>query len=138
MSNGQPAFAAVPLLPDNVQVATANTNRDGSGTLVTVTTGPSGGVRQGDVIEQVVIQAVGTVTDGMIRFFISHDAGTTKHLIDEIQVSALAPSGTTPAFRTTAADLIGLVFANQNAILYASTNNAETFNIIVQKAGVPV
>lgn len=132
-----PAYASVPLLPDNVQVTAANTNRDGTGTVVAVTTGPSGGVRMGDVIEQVIIQAAGAVTDGMIRFFISHDAGTTKRLIDEIQVAALTPSGTTPAYRNTAPDLVGMTFANQNAILYASTNNAETFNIIVQKSGVP-
>lgn len=132
-----PAYASVPLLPDNVQVTAANTNRDGTGTVVAVTTGPSGGVRMGDVIEQVIIQAAGAVTDGMIRFFISHDAGTTKRLIDEIQVSALTPSGTTPAYRNTAPDLVGMTFANQNAILYASTNNAETFNIIAQKSGVP-
>lgn len=135
--SGQPAFASVPLLPDSVQVTVANTNRDGTGTLVALTTGPTGGVRLGDVIEQVIIQAAGVVSDGMIRFFLSKDGGTTKRLVDEVQVSSLTPSGTTPAFRNTAPDLVGMVLANDQAILYAATNNAETFNIIVQKSGVP-
>lgn len=131
-----PAYASIPLLPDNKQVTTANTNRDGTGTPVQISVGPTGGSPVGHVIEQIIIQAVGNCTAGMIRFFLSIDGGTTIRLIDEVPVLAVTPSGIVQAFRTSAPDLIGLVLANNSAILYATTNNTETFNIIVQKSGI--
>lgn len=127
-----PNFASTPLAPDLIQVSTANTDRDGSGTLGTLTTGTSGGV----VLEQVTITATGTTTAGMIRFFLSVDGGTNKRLINEVTVGAVTPSGTVQAFTSEAAGLVGLVLLTTSTILYASTNNAETFNIIAQKSGL--
>lgn len=127
-----PNFASTPLAPDLIQVSTANTNRDGTGTLVTLTTGTTAGV----VIEQVSITATGTTTAGMIRFFLSINGGTDKRLINEVIVTAVTPSGTAQAFSVYAPALEGLVLLTTSTILYASTNNAETFNILAQKSGL--
>jgi hypothetical protein len=127
-----PNFASVALAPDVVQISTANTNRDGTGTLGTVTTGTTDGV----VIEKITIKATGTTTAGIIRFFVSVDTGSTKLLIDEIYVSAITPSGTVPAFVAEVPSLVGLVLKNTSSILYASTHNAATFNIIAEKSGL--
>jgi hypothetical protein len=127
-----PNFASVALAPDVVQISTANTNRDGTGTLGTISTGTTDGV----VIEKITIKATGTTTAGIVRFFVSVNTGSTKLLIDEIYVSAITPSGTVPAFVAEASSLVGLVLKNTSSILYASTNNAETFNIVVEKSGL--
>ena len=112
------------------QVSTANTNRDGTGTLVTVFTAASTGSR----IDDIVVQAVGTTTAGMVRLFLSFDGGTTNRLFAEIPVSAVTPSATVQAFRVAMLDM-ALLLPNANALLRASTHNAETFNIIVSRAG---
>lgn len=127
-----PNYASVALPPDIVQVSGANTNRDGTGTLVAVTTGTANGV----VLEQVRIEAPATTTAGMIRFFLSNDGGATKRLFCEKTVTAIAPSGTTPAFSALIDDLVGLTLQNANTVLYAATHNAETFNIFSHKAGL--
>jgi hypothetical protein len=127
-----PNFASTALAPDLIQISTANTNRDGTGTAGTLTTGTTSGV----VLENVVVTATGTTTAGMIRFFLSIDGGTNKRLICERVVTAKTPSGTVNAFSTTVPELVGLVLLTTNTVLYASTNNAETFNILTQKAGL--
>lgn len=122
-------YAAVPRAAV-AQVSTANTNRDGTGTLVTVLSGGANGTR----VDDLVVQAVGTTTAGMVRLFLSLDGGTTNRLLREVAVSALTPSGTVPAFRAELSDLAWLL-PTSSAQLRASTHNAETFNIVVTRAG---
>lgn len=112
------------------QVTAANTNRDGTGTLVTVFTGASTGSR----IDDLVVQATGTTTAGMVRLYLSLDNGTTNRLIHEIPVSAITPSGTVAAFKAQLFDL-ALLLPNASALLRAATHNAETFNIAVTRGG---
>lgn len=115
------------------QVSVANTNRDGTGTLSTVFTAGASGSR----LDALVVQATSTTTAGIVRFFISNDGGTTKRLVGEVAVTAATPSATVLAFSTTVTSGFmanGLVL-QANAILYASTHNAETFNIIPVFAG---
>jgi hypothetical protein len=115
---------------DYVQIATANTNRDGTGTLGTLSIGVGSGKRLG----RLTIQAAGTTTAGVIRFFLSTDGGTTKRLVLEVLVTALTPSTTIAAFRQMIADFNGFVLANTNHILYVSTHNAETFNVVAENS----
>jgi hypothetical protein len=119
-----PSFAATPHAGAQVQVATANANRDGTGTLGTLITGVASGTR----VEKVRVKATGTTTTGMVRLFVSYDGGTTKRLLDEVPVAALTPSATVQGFIY---DLVigDLVLPDTNAIIYASTHNAETFNV---------
>ena len=120
----------------SAQIATANTLRDGTGTLGVVYTAGTSGAR----IDSIIIQATATTTAGMIRFFESIDAGTTKRLVGEVAVTAATPSGTVAAFSTVLNSSVsgfmqkGYVM-QASAILYASTHNAETFNIIPNIAG---
>jgi hypothetical protein len=111
------------------QATTANTNRDGTGTIATVFTAGASGSR----IDKIDIVAVGTTTAGMLRLFI-HD-GTNARLLTELPVIAITPSSTVPAWRATlqqngsTPDLFPILLPTSFS-LRASTNNAETFNVI--------
>lgn len=112
------------------QISAANTNRDGTGTIVTVIAGAASGTR----VDDIIIQATATTTAGIVRLFLSLDGGTTNRLIREVEITARTPSGTTPAFRAELLDL-GIILPNANAQLRASTHNAEAFNVIASRAG---
>ncbi len=68
-----PQFASSPRL-GIATISTANTNLNGSGTLVNVVVAGSSGTK----INEVTIQAAGTVTSGMVRLFVFD--GTTNYL----------------------------------------------------------
>jgi hypothetical protein len=122
----QAQYAATPRCAIG-QISTANTNRDGTGTIVTVFSAGASGSR----IDQVRIHAVGTTTAGMIRLFI-HD-GTNARLWKEVPVVAVTPSSTQPAWASNVSSQVDLelplVIPNGYS-LRAATNNAETFNVI--------
>ena len=122
-----PAYASAPRLWIG-QVTAANTNRDGTGTIVTLGTAPAAGSR----LDGIIIEAVGTTTAGMIRFYI-HD-GANARLFLEVPVIAVTPSGTQPAWgaqvnANNMSHLFPLVLPSGYS-LRASTHNAETFNVI--------
>ena len=123
-----PAFVATPKV-GIMAISTANTNRDGTGTIGTVLSAGASGSR----IENVNIKATGTTTAGMVRLFI-HD-GSTAHLLIEIPVIAITPAATLPAFQATVSaqnsDVFPLIIPTGYS-LRASTNNAESFNVIAQ------
>jgi hypothetical protein len=109
-------------------VSAANTNRDGAtGTYVTVFTAGAAGSR----IDDIRIHAAGTVTAGVVRLFL-HD-GTTGRLWQEVMVSATTPSVTVQAFNTSLLNQALVLPSGWS--LRASTNNAETFHILVTRAG---
>lgn len=110
------------------QISTANTNRDGTGTIGTIFTAGASGSR----IDAINIKATGTTTAGMIRLFI-HD-GADARLLTEVPVIALTPSGTLPSWEAqlntnTMTQVLPLVLPTGYS-LRAATNNAETFNVI--------
>lgn len=109
------------------QVSTANTNRDGSGTLATVFTAGTSGSR----IDDIAITATGTTTTGMVRLFL-HD-GTNARLWKELSVSATTPSGTVAAYTRSLTSQALILESGWS--LRASTHNAETFNVLVTRAG---
>lgn len=111
----------------SAQVSAANTNRDGTGTVVTVMTGAASGTR----IDDLTITATGTVTNGVVRLFI-YD-GTNTRLWKEILVTATTPSTTNAVWSTSLYDMALILESSWQ--LRASTHNAETFNIIVTRAG---
>lgn len=126
--SANPQFVANPRL-GMVAISTANTSRDGSGTIDTVLTAGSSGSR----IDAVTIKATGTTTAGTIRLFVHN--GTTAFLLSEIPVIAITPAATSPAFEAVVSQ------ANSSAFplvipagysLRASTEKAESFNIIAQ------
>lgn len=108
-------------------ISTANTNRNGTGTIVTVFSAGASGSR----VDDVTIQSTGTVTTGVVRLYLYN--GTTHFLIREILVTATTPSTTVQAWSFS---LVNLALILQNGwSLTASTNNAESFNVAVTRAG---
>jgi hypothetical protein len=132
-------YATTPIV-EYAQVSAANTNRDGTGTTVLICSGPASAQASGvgKRIARVYVKATGTTTAGMVRFYISTDGGTTKRLVTEITVTAITAGASTQTFNSVVVDLEGFVLqgqvSSQNCSLYASTHNAETFNIVVSSA----
>lgn len=122
-----PAYASTPK-QWIAQISTANTNRDGTGTIGTIGTAVSAGSR----LDGVILQAVSTTTAGMIRLYL-HD-GSNARLFLEVPVIAITPSSTQPAWAVainanTMSSIFPLVLPSTYS-LRASTHNAETFNVI--------
>lgn len=110
-----------------VQISTANTNRDGTGTIGTLIIGATNGTR----VDDIYITATGAVTAGVVRLFISN--ATNIRLWQEILVTATSPNVTTAVWSYTL--LNQALLLKSGWYLAASTNNAETFNVIATRAG---
>ena len=104
------------------QVSAANTNLDGTGTIVTILTGGANGTR----VDRVVMKAIVTTTAGMIRLYV-YD-GTNTRLVREVTVEAITKSASVAAWEE---DLLtpDLYLPSSSHQLRASTEKAETFNI---------
>lgn len=118
-----PVFTQTPVC-GIAQISTANTNRDGSGTLGTVYTAGSNGGR----VEYVRVKATVTTTAGMVRLYISTNGGSNKYLWAEIPIAAASVSATVQGAEGEFAPSKPLMLP-ASALLYASTHNAETFNV---------
>jgi hypothetical protein len=119
----QPAFATTPRIGVG-QATAANTNRDGTGTIVTILTGVAAGTR----INEIVVEATGTTTAGMVRLYL-HD-GTNARLFDEFPVPAQTASNFAQTYRA-AKTYDNLVLPSASWSIRASTHIAETFNVFV-------
>jgi hypothetical protein len=91
-ANTTPIFVLAPRVA-SANVNAANTNRDGTGTLVDMVTAGANGTR----VDRLVFEAAVTTTAGVIRIF--HFDGTNNRLWKEILVTAITPSTTVAAFR---------------------------------------
>ena len=118
-----PAYTATPRT-ERAEISTANTNRDGTGTIVNLFTAGANGSR----VERITICATGTTTAGMIRFYLFD--GTNTDLIREAPVTAITPSSTVPVFYQQLGSL-AMILSNGKS-LRVSTNNAENFRVIAE------
>jgi hypothetical protein len=125
-ANVNPIFTLTPVI-GCVEISTANTGRDGSGTLGTVITGSTNGTR----VNRITIQAIETTTAGMIRLFIN--TGAAILLWKEIPVTAITGSATVIEYTYTL-ELLGERALNlpSGYSLDASTEVAESFNVIAE------
>jgi hypothetical protein len=117
---GTPRFGAA-------RNATANTARDGTGTLGTVFTAGVSGSR----IDRIVIRAGSTTTAGVVRIFV--DTASTVYLWNEILVTAITPSGTVVSFERVLISPepgVPLLILPASHILKFGTHNAETFDVM--------
>ena len=119
----QPVFATTPRIGLG-QVSSANTNRDGTGTIATILTGVAAGTK----INEIVVEGTATTTAGMVRIYL-HD-GTNARLFDEFVVVAVTAAASTPVYRGSKV-YQNLHLPSSSWSIRASTHNAETFNIIV-------
>jgi hypothetical protein len=125
-ANTTPIFTNVGVFPV-AQISSANTNRDGTGTIVSVVTGSTNGTR----ITRITIQAIVTTTAGMVRLYIKN--GAVVALWKEVAVTATTGSASVPEFSSV------LEFTGERALilpsgveLQASTHNAEAFNVFAE------
>lgn len=124
-----PSFASTPRLAVG-SVSTANTNRDGTGTIVTVLTAGSSGT----LITQITVQATSDPADGVLTVFL-HD-GTTAWLFDEIDYeNPAAASATVSAYRASRT-YTNLVIPSGWSVRAATTValTAGVFNVFVHGA----
>jgi hypothetical protein len=119
-------FASTPVSAA-ANVATANTARDGTGTITTLYTAPASGAR----IDDIWMKAKATTTAGMLRFWL-HD-GANYRLLREILVTAITASGTVASWESALQNL-GIVLQSGWSIR-VSTNNAESFDVSITKGG---
>lgn len=107
-------------------ISTANTNRDGSGTIGTIFTGDA---TDGSVIDHVDIAAIGTTTAGVVRLYVHN--GSASFLWKEILVTAITPSTSVAVWSHTVdcSQRSGSLFLPAGWSLRASTHNAESFNV---------
>lgn len=121
-----PQFASTPKTAA-VAITTANTNRDGTGSIGTVFTAGINGSK----IDKIIICAKSTTSAGNIRFYI-HD-GTNYFLFKEMPVVGVTPAATVPTFSAVLSQEIDVVLPlilPTGYSLRASTEKAEPFNII--------
>lgn len=107
------------------QVSAANSNRDGTGTLVDIVTAGANGSR----VDEIDILGPGTVTAGVVRLFLND--GTNTRLFKEAMVTATTPSVSVEVFRAVLAFAESLVLPS-GWKLKASTHNAEAFNVVAR------
>lgn len=103
---------------------TANSNLDGSGTLVTLI----GGNSSGTIVKRITIKAQGSTSKGMVRIFFY--AGSSW-LMREIEVPAITQSGTVKTFIAVINDIF---YLKPSYYLKASTQVGDT--IIVTAEGL--
>lgn len=120
-----PIFAQA-LRHSAVAISTANTNRDGTGTIGTVFTANA---TNGSGVDHIDICATGTTTAGVVRLYVHN--GSTAFLWKEILVSAITPSATVAAFmrRIDCSRPENELTLAAGWSLRASTHNAEAFNV---------
>ncbi|MFA7243643.1 MAG: hypothetical protein WC091_26345 [Sulfuricellaceae bacterium] len=119
-----PSYAATPNCAI-ANITTANTARDGTGTVSPVFTAGAAGA----MVSRLSIVARASTSAGIIRFFIHN--GATAFLWKEVAVSAVTPSGTAVAF-TSVTDIDPPLYLPTGYSVRAATNNAESFNIVVE------
>lgn len=117
-----PVFFTTPRIERGV-ISAANTNRDGTGTVVQFAVGVANGTK----VNEIVVKARGTTTAGMVRVFLYN--GSTYSLLDEYAVSAITAAANTATFRVSTA-YNNLFLASASWTLVASTHNAESFDVM--------
>ena len=104
-------YTAQPIL-EYAQVTTAETSRTAPTNVVEITAGPN-------------VSPANGVGKRILRVVVQ--------LIVEKLVPAITPSTSVAAWRTEVPELVGLIIPGGTANkIYATTNNTETFNIIVE------
>jgi len=104
-------------------LSTANTNLDGTGTLVTLITAASNGT----MIKRITIKARGTTTQGMIRFYLQQS--TTTYLMREVEVPAVVQSSKD---ETLIAIIDEFFYVEASTVVKGSTENGESFVVYVE------
>lgn len=106
------------------QVSTANTNRDGTGTIVDVITGVAAGTR----INEVVVQATGDPADSIVTLYL-YD-GTNTRLFGEIDLDNPAAASATVTGYRASVRFDNLVLPSSSWKLQAAITAAPTSGVV--------
>ncbi len=111
-------------------VSTANSNLNGTGTIVPVFTASNSPSSNGTFVKTLTVKALqSTSINGMIRVFVSNDGGTTYFLMKEIRVPQTTQSAFEPSFK----NIVDLNFYLQPGyIIGLSTQNNEKFGVTIE------
>lgn len=112
-----------------VQISSANTAVDGSGSVTSVVTGTTAGLR----VKSVKITPTGSNTRGWIAFFIYDGSNTRLFEIFPIPVSTVVAPGN-PIVTYNYIPTQDLILVGTSMVLKAATYIAETFNLHPQAA----
>lgn len=105
-------------------LSTANPNLDGSGALGTIITGAG----DGTLVKSLIVKAQTNTTQGMVRLYVKKGTGGDT-LFFEIPIPPIVKSSRDLSYYS----VIPLNYTLQSGeILKASTQNAETFNLIAE------
>lgn len=107
---------------DIVNISTANSNLDGTGSLGTIVTAGYNGL----TVSTVIIKAIGNTSLGMVRLFVN-DGGGNIYLCLEIPIPEVIQTAVSPAYQIVITSKITLESGHS---LQASTQNAESFNVM--------
>lgn len=124
-ANTTPIFPLTPVI-GIANISSAVTTRTVSG--VTGLTSVKAGGTNGTRVDQISIQATSTTTAGMIRLWLFSGSGNAQ-LFHEEPVGAITPSASLAAYNTDIFYTTLLIPSGWT--LYASTQNAEAFNVIL-------
>ncbi|MBL7718855.1 MAG: hypothetical protein JNL72_08470 [Flavipsychrobacter sp.] len=113
----------------NGTASVANTNLDGSGTIVTLFTAPAAATANGALIKSITLSALQSTHEGMVRLFISPPGSPTFSLWMEINVPETTQSGFQPSYKQVFKEDFCL---EAEYVIGASTHLAESFAITVE------
>lgn len=119
-----PEFVKTPRIA-TVNVSSANTAIDGSGTVTELIAGATGGTR----VLEIVVKGAATTAAANINVFLTTDSGTTYRLYDTISVTAVTTGNTTPTARARTT-YSNLVLASSSHRVGITTTIAQSTNVI--------
>ncbi len=123
-----PVYAATPNMGQGA-LTVANTNRDGTGTVVTCFTAGASGA----LVQRITAKAIVTTTAGLLRVYAKKS--TTFTLIKEIEVPANTVSATNPSWSDQIVFDPPFVLA-ANCLIVCSAEKGEAINVTVEGADV--
>lgn len=122
-----------------IPASTVNTARDGTGTIVTIASGPAvaAGAGVGKRISRATVQRTGTTTATNVTIFYSPDNGTTNRFLGEIFLPAYTAAATTMSVEVQIPFLVGFIIpgaATNTPCIRASTtvSNSVAINVIIE------
>lgn len=121
-----PSFIGTPNI-QAVNVATANTAVDGSGTITALIQGASSGTRVLEIDAQIAI--TGASTASIVNIFISTDSGTTWRLFDQITLASATGSTSVKSTRNIAT-YANLVLKDSTQRLGVTTTISQSTNVV--------
>lgn len=125
-ANVEPIFTHVPVIGIGI-ISAANTDRTGTGTMTSVLTADPDGTR----VTRILVQAKATTTAGIVRLWLFD--GVNYRLWKEVPITAITVSATQIAFASALEYLAERALVLPSGYtLYASTEKAEPFNIIIE------